>query len=158
MNDLIYVFFLQPLYLLYITQIYSKFVAIICACTVHWFGILHLTLDAPKAVDSSTIEVTSKMVTSATVQWTPVENSHYPVNFYYLRLSTCDDSSNLQSCQLLHTFKSIDNTTAYTLDNLAPFTVYSLEVAAENSVGIGPYSDPIAVQCKSESHLLINLS
>ena len=104
----------------------------------------------PEAVDSSTIEVT-KMISSASVQWTPVEDSYYPVNYYYLRLSSCDDSSSHQNCQLVNTFKSIDNTTAYTFDNLAPFTVYSLEVAAENSVGIGPYSEPVTVQCKSKA-------
>lgn len=113
-------------------------------------------LDFPEAVDFSTIEVTNKLITSVAVQWTAVKDDHYPINYYYLRLSTCDDSSSLQSCQPLSTFKSADNTTAYTLENLAPFTVYSLELAAENSVGIGPYSDPVMVQCKSDSHTTWN--
>ena len=119
------------------------------------FCILYL-LDFPVAVDSSTIEVTSKLITSVAVQWTAVKDDYYPIHYYYLRLSTCDDSSSLRSCQPLNTFKSADNTTAYTLENLAPFTVYSLELAAENSVGIGPYSDPVMVQCKSDSHTTWN--
>ena len=114
------------------------------------FCIIYL-LDLPVAVDSSTIEVTSKLITSVAVHWTAVKDDYYPINYYYLRLSTCDDSSSLRSCQPLNTFKSADNTTAYTLENLVPFTVYSLELAAENSVGIGPYSDPVMVQCKSDS-------
>jgi len=137
----------------------------ICACTyVHAYSILYAILsfcilyllDFPVAVDSSTIEVTNKLITSVAVQWTAVKDDYYPIHYYYLRLSTCDDSSSLRSCQPLNTFKSADNTTAYTLENLAPFTVYSLELAAENSVGIGPYSDPVMVQCKSDSHTTWN--
>ena len=110
---------------------------------------MHLPVsDVPEAVDSDTIQVTDKKITSATVQWTQAEDKHYTIHYYHLRVSTCDGSSSPQNCQELNTFKSIDNTTTYTIENLAPFTVYSLEVAAENSVGIGPYSNPVTVQCK----------
>lgn len=111
--------------------------------------IIHFSFsDVPEAVDSDTIQVTNKRITSATVQWTQAKDKHYIINYYHLRVATCGGSLSPQNCKQLNTFKSIDNTTAYTLENLAPFTVYSLEVAAENSVGIGPYSNPVTVQCK----------
>ena len=98
--------------------------------------------DVPEAVDSDSIQVISKAITSATVEWTQTKDTHYSILYYHLRLATCP------KCHTFNTFKTVDNATAYILDNLIPFSVYSLQVAAENSVGIGPYSEPVMVQCK----------
>lgn len=44
------------------------------------------------------------------------------------------------------TLQYISNTTNRTVENLTPYTVYSFAVAAETSLGNGPFSDPVSVQ------------
>ena len=112
--------------------------------------------DVPEAVDSDSIQVTSKTITSATVEWTQAKDTHYSILYYHLRLATCNGEFSHDKCQLLRTFNSTDNATAYTLDSLTPFAVYTLEIAAENSVGIGPYSKPVMVQCKLQHNVHIH--
>ena len=108
-------------------------------------------LGVPEVVNSDSIRVTNRSFTSVSVQWTKPQDNFDPILFYQFQLRECERNINYAGspCKLVRTFQqngSYSMSPYYTLENLSPFTTYTLEIAASNGVGLGPFSNAVVVQ------------
>ena len=83
-------------------------------------------------------QATPESPTSATLTWDPPlpENQNGPITGYFINITTVESG---------YTFVTSSTSTSASLDTLRPFTTYICVIAAQTSVGIGPYSQPITV-------------
>ena len=106
-------------------------------------------IGAPEKVNSSSesIQVTSRSFTSVSVQWTQPQDNYDTIQYYQIRLGECETNNHSHSpCQLVIPQPNQSNSTSHTLSSLSPFTTYTLEIAAYNRVGLGPYSNAVVIQ------------
>ena len=123
------------------------------ACAWHMLTrvlqLCNVFLGVPEVVNSNSIRVTSRSFTSVSVQWTKPQDNYDAILRHRFQLGECGTSNHTGStCQLVHTqlYWSHWMLPYYTLRNLSPFTTYTLEIAASNGVGLGPFSNAVVVQ------------
>ena len=125
---------------MYGTCLYVIYIILIYFTTLLYIG-------APKVVNSSLIQVISRSFTSVSVQWTQPQDNYDTIQNYTLRLVECaarNHSSDL--CTLVRSQLTNSTYPSHTLSSLSPFTTYTLEIAARNGVGLGPYSNVVEIQ------------
>ena len=102
----------------------------------HYQYVLCISSQAPTGALGG-LNITSVESRSLSVVWGNVPCSHQRGPIAGYRLHYTDDSS------VAYTVKITGESNRwYQLTGLTPFTRYSIQVAAENGVGTGPYNDP----------------
>ena len=108
----------------------SQHIDIVFLPYIHTYALPLLARTAPSAPPTS-VSVSEVTSSSITVQWRPVDCIHrngditgYSVQYGSETVSVSGDSSGGM----------------YVISGLMPSTTYSIQVAAENSAGTGPYS------------------
>ena len=96
-----------------------------------------LTHTAPSAPPAS-VRVSEVTSSSITVQWEPVDCIHR--NGDITGYSVQYESGSTQTMSV-----SGGNVTEVMISSLMPSTIYSIQLAAETSAGVGNYSDPVIV-------------
>ena len=101
---------------------------------------LYVFSPAPTDAPAGGLNSTSVKSRSLSVVWGTVPCSHQggPIKGYRLRYSKCSDSYSVNITG--------EENTQYNLTGLTPFTNYSVQVAAVNDRGTGPYSTPLTVE------------
>ena len=104
-------------------------------------------LGVPEVVNSETVEVTHRSFTSVSLKWNQPQDNFDTVQNYHFKLGKCETSNpNDNPCQLVRSERTHSRYPVYTLRRLSPFTTYTLEIAAHNRVGPGPYSNVVVIQ------------
>ena len=115
----------------------------------------HLAHTAPSAPPTS-VSVSEVTSSSITVQWGPVDCIHRNGDITGYSVQYREVGSGIVQT-ISVSVVSGDSATEIIISNLDPSTIYTIEVAAVNSAGTGPYSYPlIAEVLESEDHDLLH--
>ena len=123
---------------------------------VHVFLLLSLScsvtcLDVPRAVDESTITVTTLTFTSVRVSWTPPFDSFNDITHYYLNYSVIEDGRAITSTEIRA------EQTNEEITGLTTNTNYLVIIRATNGVGEGDYSLPVPFVTATSSKIHDNV-
>ena len=99
-----------------------------------------ISCPAPSAAPTS-LSVSAVTSSSITVQWGAVDCIHHngDITGYSVRYGEVGSAEGDRSVEMV----SEEDPRQTIISSLTPSTTYSIEVAAENSAGIGVFSDPI---------------
>ena len=118
---------------------------------------IHITNIAPSQPPTG-FQVSSISPTDATLTWNPPALlASNGILTYYVVTYKCSPRGVWQQCTTKQIVVPVKNrkTVAHTIKGLAPFTLYSFQVAAETTAGRGPFSTPASNTTKQDGESVV---